>query len=162
MTDDGNRGLMRYAPIPIPPWVRERAAVLKQYLSERGVQRSPGRYGLDEACLLLAGELLIPEMPFTIVGSTRDEELVLVHCETDVGPKPAKSVKRLERAIGVARPDGILSCHFDLPWILTTFKGASIAAEMGYITIPIAELRRVVGSPPDQIAARRRRGTRLR
>jgi hypothetical protein len=90
-------------------------------------------------------------MPFTVTIPIPDDQLVLVHYNTAAGPKPATSQTRLLRALGIAhpvtRPDGILSVRCDLPWILTTFKGAGVAASMGYITVPIANLKRVVGAP---------------
>jgi hypothetical protein len=150
MYNDTDEELVGYAPVPFEPWVRKRALLLKQHLNELGVQRADVElgYSMDEAILLLAGELLLPEMPFLVTIPIADDELVLVHYDTSMGPKPAKSMSRLIRNLGVARPDGILSVRTDLPWILTTFKGASIAAGMGYITVPISDLKRVVGPPP--------------
>jgi hypothetical protein len=143
--------LVGYAPVPIPAWVRERASYLRQYMFDLGVRAAPAdgsTYSIDKAILLLAGELLLPQMTLEIAPTIPDDELVLVHFETIMGPKPALSQSRLVRALGNNRPDGILSVRQDLPWILTSAKGASIAAKMGYVTVPIADLMLVVGALP--------------
>lgn len=90
-------GLVGYAPVPIPAWVRERASRLRQYMSDHGIRVTPasaGIYSLDEAILLLAGELLMPEMTLEISPTIPDDELVLVHCETVTGPKPVDQSTR--------------------------------------------------------------------